>query len=552
MKDNKALILLGALLGTLLYSLDQLIVATAMPHIVRQLNGLSLYSWVFTAYMLTSTVTIPIYGKLSDVFGRRGLYILGIVLFLVGSLMSGLSQNMTQLVLFRALQGIGGGAMMVNTVAIIGDIFSPAERGRWQGLNMGMYGVATVLGPILGGWITDSLSWRWVFFVNIPVGILALGIVAVSMPRVARLVKEYSIDYLGALLIGAGLVPLLLALVWGGDQYPWASWQIILLLCTAICFLVAFVLAERRAREPILSLSLFRNKAFTISVAVFFVTVMGMYGCLMYIPLFAQGVVGVSATNSGLILMPMMIGLILASVICGQIVSMTGKYKVLTIIGMIVTVLGMALFIQIGVNTTNLGLSWRMVVLGIGIGSGMPIFTTVVQSAFGQERLGEVTAGAQLFKNLGGTVGTAVLGGIMNSQLSGQLPNIQGDPFVATLRQLDPTTLTKIDANSIQGFLSVDGQAQMRARLAEAPQAMQSQLLDGYDHFLNTIKIAFSYSIDHVYVVATVLMFAALLLVFFLPEIPLRKGRHLASEETALGRGNEMAAQTDPNDRSKL
>ena len=552
MKNNKALILLGALLGTLLYSLDQLIVATAMPHIVRQLNGLSLYSWVFTAYMLASTVTIPIYGKLSDTFGRRGLYILGIVIFLLGSLLSGFSQNMTQLILFRALQGIGGGAMMVNTVAIIGDIFPPAERGRWQGLNISMSALATVLGPILGGWITDNFSWRWVFFVNIPVAILAIGVVAVSMPRIARKVKESSIDFRGALLIAIGLVPLLLALVWGGDRYPWASWQIVVLLCTAGCALFAFVLVERKAREPILSLSLFKNKAFTISVLAIFLTMIGLYGSLIYVPLFAQGVVGVSATNSGLILMPMMIGLMLASILCGQIVSVTGKYKVLTIIGMIITVIGMALFIQIGVNTTNAGLSWRMVLLGIGLGSGMPIFTTVAQSAFGQERLGEVTAGTQLFKNIGGTVSTAILGGVMNSQLSSQLTNIQNDPFVATLKQLDPAALTKIDVNTIQGFLSVDGQAQIRGMIAEAPQAMQSQLSASFDHFLDTIKIAFSHSIDHVYIISAILMFVALVLVFFLPQIPLRKGRRSASEQTELEMGVEMGTTTEPKDKSEL
>lgn len=550
-KNSRALILLGAMLGTLLFSLDQLIVATAMPHIVRQLNGLSLYSWVFTAYMLASTVTIPIYGKLSDTFGRRGLYILGIVIFLLGSLLSGFSQNMTQLILFRALQGIGGGAMMVNTVAIIGDIFPPAERGRWQGLNISMSALATVLGPILGGWITDNFSWRWVFFVNIPVAILAIGVVAVSMPRIARKVKESSIDFRGALLIAIGLVPLLLALVWGGDRYPWASWQIVVLLCTAGCALFAFVLVERKAREPILSLSLFENKAFTISVLAIFLTMIGLYGSLIYVPLFAQGVVGVSATNSGLILMPMMIGLMLASILCGQIVSVTGKYKVLTIIGMIITVIGMALFIQIGVNTTNAGLSWRMVLLGIGLGSGMPIFTTVAQSAFGQERLGEVTAGTQLFKNIGGTVSTAILGGVMNSQLSSQLTNIQNDPFVATLKQLDPAALTKIDVNTIQGFLSVDGQAQIRGMIAEAPQAMQSQLSASFAHFLDTIKTAFSHSIDHVYIISAILMFVALVLVFFLPQIPLRKGRHSASEEAELEMGVGMGAKTDPKDKSE-
>lgn len=551
--SSRAFILLGALLGTLLFSLDQLVVATAMPQIVRELNGLSQLSWVFTAYMLTSTVTIPIYGKLSDVFGRRGSYILGIAVFLVGSILSGISQNMTELILFRALQGIGGGAMMVTAVAIVGDIFSPAERAKWQGLNMGMYGIATIAGPVLGGWLTDNFSWRWVFYINIPIGILAIVIAAAYMPRIARRVQDRAVDLPGALLIATGLAPLLLALTWGGDKYPWASWQVVVLLFVAVSALFTLVLVEQKTHDPILSLSLFKNKTYTISIMATFLTHSGLYGALLYIPLFAQGVIGMSATNSGLILMPMMIGLISASVLSGLIVSGTGKYKVLTIIGMIVTVLGMALLVQIGVKTTNIALSWRMVILGIGMGVGMTIFITMVQSAFGQEKLGEVTAGYQLFRNIGGTVGTAILGGVLNSQLASQLASIQSDPFIAMLKQLDPAAaLTKIGVNTIQGFLSKDGQAQIRAMIAKAPQDMQSQLSTSFDHFLNTIKTAFSHSVDHVFIISTILMVAALVLVFFLPQIPLRRGKHSALEEAELESGTEIGTQTDSKDRPQL
>ena len=545
-KNSQVFIIVGVMLGTLLYSLDQLIVATAMPQIVRELHELSQLSWVFTAYMLTSTITIPIYGKLSDIFGRRGLYIIGIVIFLSGSILSGISQNMTELIIFRGLQGIGGGAMMVNTIAIIGDIFVPAERGKWQGLNMGVYGLATIAGPLLGGWITDNFSWRWVFFINIPIGIIAIGIVAACMPRIVHKVKDRAIDFLGALLITVGLVPLLLALVWGGSQYPWLSWQIILLFVVAVCGLLAFILSEHKAREPILSLSLFKKKAFTISIVVTFLTMIGLYGSLLYIPLFAQDVIAVSATNSGLILVPMMIGMIIASVTGGQIVSRTGKYKVLTIISLIVTVVGMAFFINIGLSTNNIGLSLRMVVLGIGLGIGMPIFTTIVQSAFGQERLGEVTANTQLFKNIGGTFSTAVLGGVMNNQLTGQLSNIQNDPFVAMLKQLNPAAAsTKIDVNTIQGYLSPEGQSQIKAMIAKAPQASQGQLLDSFNHFLSVSKNALSYSMDHVFVIATIFMFVALVLVFFLPQITLRKSKHTALEEAELEIGEELGAQSD-------
>lgn len=545
-KNSQVFIIVAVMLGTLLYSLDQLIVSTAMPQIVRQLNGLSQYSWVFIAYMLTSTITIPIYGKLSDIFGRKGLYIIGIIIFLLGSTLSGISQNMTELIIFRGLQGIGGGAMMVNTIAIIGDIFVPAERGKWQGLNMGVYGLATIAGPLLGGWITDNYSWRWVFFINIPIGIIAIGIVAAYMPRIVHKVKDRAIDFLGALLITVGLVPLLLALVWGGSKYPWVSWQIILLFVIAVCGFFAFILVERKAREPILSLSLFKKKVFTISIVITFLTVIGLYGSVMYIPLFAQDVVGVSATNSGLILVPMMVGLIIASITGGQIVSRTGKYKILTIISLIVTVVGMALFINIGLSTTNMGLSLRMVGLGIGLGIGMPIFTTIVQSAFGQERLGEVTASTQLFKNLGGTFSSAVLGGVMTSQLTGQLPNIQNDPFMATLKQLNPAYASvKIDVNTLQGFLSPQGQSQIKAMIAQAPQASQGQLLDSFNHFIIISKNALSYSMDRVFIVSSIFIFVGLILVFFLPQIPLRKSKHTALEEAELEIGEELGAQSD-------
>lgn len=523
-RKGRLYILASAMLGTLLFSLDQLIVATAMPQIVRDLNGLAQLSWVFTAYMLTSTIGVPIFGKLSDIFGRRRFYIFGIAVFLLGSVLAGLAHDMLQLIAFRALQGIGGGAMMVNSVAIIGEIFPPAERGRWQGLNMSMNGLATIAGPVLGGWVTDSLSWRWVFFINVPIGLLAIAIAAVSMPKLARRIARPAIDLAGALLVAAGLVALMLALVWGGSEYPWASWPVVALLVAALGTLGAFVLVERRAREPILSLGLFKNRAYAISVATIFLTMIGLYGAILYLPLFAQDVIGVSATNSGVILMPMMIGLIATSVLGGQIVSRTGKYKGVMIVGMLVTVLGMVLFSFIDSNTTSAGLALRMVVLGAGLGVGMPVLTTVAQSAFGAERLGEVTAGTQLFKNIGGTVSTAVLGGVMNSQLASRLTAAQGDPFLSTLHQLNPGgALTKVDAHSMQAFLSTQGQAQIRAMINQAPQGIQGQLVTQFDHFLAMLKSALSYAIGHVYIVSAGLMIVALILVFVLPEIPLRK-----------------------------
>ena len=532
MKNKRGIILLGVLLAMLLSALDQTIVATAMPQIVREMNGLSQLSWVFTAYMLASTVTIPIYGKLSDMFGRRGLFMTGVAIFLFGSILSGIAQNMTQLIFFRGLQGIGAGAIMVNSFAIIGELYSPAERGKWQGIMGGVFGLATIVGPLLGGWLTDNFSWRWVFYVNIPIGIIAIAILAAAMPKIVHDVKGRSVDFAGAILITAGLVPVLLAFVWAGSRYPWGSWQVISLLCFGAAALLAFGLVERKAHEPVLSLDLFKNKVFAISAATVFLTSMGMFGAIVYITVFAQGVIGVSATNSGFILMPMMLGLMFSSTISGQIVSRTGKYKILTVTGVTVVMVGMLLFSRLSVNTTQAELSWRMVLLGLGLGVTMPVFMIAVQSAFSIERLGEVTAGTQLFRNVGGTMGAAVLGGIMNSQLASRFTNLGNDPFVAAIKKLNPNVaLGKLDANSIQGLLSATGQSQVRGMLAQAPPALRSQLTSSFDSFLNNIKVAFSNSLDYVFVVGAVLMAVAVVVVLFLPEIELRRSNRRAAVE---------------------
>ena len=328
----------------LLSSLDQTIVSTAMPTIVQELHGLEHISWVFTAYMLGSTVTVPIYGKLSDIFGRRSLYLIGIGVFLVGSMLCGLSQNMAQLILFRGLQGIGGGAMMVNSFAIIGDIFPPSERGKFQGYIGGVFGLSSIAGPLLGGWITDNASWRWVFYVNIPLGIIAIAVLASTLPKIAAHTRDKKIDWWGGLFILTTLVPLLLSLVWGGSVYQWSSWQIISSLVVAIVSLAIFIRIEKSTANPILSLQLFQNKVFLVSVCALFLTSMGMFGAIIYIPIFSQGVIGGSATHAGLVLTPMMLALITASAISGQIISRTGKYKMLAIVGTAITVAAYFIF----------------------------------------------------------------------------------------------------------------------------------------------------------------------------------------------------------------
>lgn len=549
---SKITIMIGVILAMLLSALDQTIVATAMPNVVRELNGLEHLSWVFTAYMLASTVIIPIYGKLSDMFGRRGLYLLGIFVFLLGSVLSGTSHSMTQLIIFRAIQGLGGGMMMVNSTAIIGDIFPPAERAKWQGVLGGIFGLAAVAGPFLGGWLTDNWGWRSIFYINVPLGLLAMVILATALPKIIPEIKQRSIDFAGSATLTLGLVPLLLGFVWGGNQYAWGSGEILGLFAGAVVMLIAFIFIESKAKEPILSLDLFKNRAFLVSVLVTFLTAMGMFGAILYIPLFSQGVIGVSATNSGVILLPMMVGLVVASIVSGQIISRTGRYKWLAIIGMAITTIGMYLFSKMTAGTTNAELIRNMAITGIGMGVTMPIFTIVVQSAFDHSRLGEVTAASQLFRSIGGTVGTAVLGSVLNSQLTKQFASIGQEPFLQTLQQTGiKLPFTSFNANALQGLLVPDGQKAIVAMLSKAPVTLQAQLMAGFDHFLTAIKIGFSNSISQVFLVGAILMLAAFVLVFFLPVITLRKTQKSAFVEA----GQELEAefgQMDPENEPEL
>ncbi len=426
-KNQKLLVMLGLMLAMFLAALDQTIVSTAMPRIVQELNGLEHLSWVFTVYMLASTVVIPIYGKLSDMYGRKKFIISGILIFLVGSVLSGLSQNMLQLIIFRAIQGAGAGAIFANSFAIIGDLFTPRERGKWQGLFGGVWGIASVLGPNLGGWLTDNASWRWGFFINIPVGILALLAVIFLLPKIAPNLKSKSIDFIGAGLLSLGIISLLLGFVWGSNQVP--------LLLSAAVFLSAFIFVEKKVNEPILPLDLFKNPIFSVAMIIIFLTSIGMFGVILYLPLFAQLVLGVTATHSGVIITQMTVGMIVSSIVVGQLVSRTGHYKLIAIFGLGLTVVSLFLLSRMSVMTTQMELAMRMVATGIGLGTTFPVFNMCVQNAFDHTRIGVVSASTQLFRSIGGTIGVAILGGVLNFKLA-SFPVKDAQAFSASITQV--------------------------------------------------------------------------------------------------------------------
>jgi len=505
---------LGAvMLGMLLGSLDQTIVGTAMPKIVNDLNGFQRYSWVITAYLVASTAMMPIFGKISDIFGRKWLYMLGIATFLLGSMLSGLSQSMEQLIVFRAIQGLGAGMMTPIAMAIIGDIFPPAERGKYQGLIGAVFGLAVIVGPQLGGFITDNIGWRWVFYVNLPVAILAFTVVFLVFPSHTAMHKRHSIDWLGSAALIGSVVPLLMALSLGStnpdnsNSYAWTSPQIVGLFALAIVFGGAFLFIQSRAAEPTIPLDLFRNRIFNVSMIIVFLTSMGMFGAVLYIALFVQDVLMQSATNSGLVLTPMMIGVILVSIISGYLMSRTGHYKILAIVGTFGVLVGLYLLSTMTVSTDNGTLVRFMIVLGLGLGTSMALFTIVVQNAFPVDRLGVVTASLAFFRSIGGAVGVAVLGSAMNNRFASEFQTgLQSLPVA--LRQ----SLAAANPTQLMNAGDSDLRAQMGAQAAAAVESVRAA--------------AIAPGIAEIFLIGAGLVAVAFVASFFLREIPLRKTRH--------------------------
>jgi EmrB/QacA subfamily drug resistance transporter len=424
---GNVLVSIGALLlGMLLAALDQTIVSTALPTIVSDLGGLEHLSWVVTAYLLASTAATPLWGKLGDQYGRKRLFQIAIVIFLIGSALCGMAQNMPELIAFRALQGLGGGGLMVLSMAIVGDVVSPRERGRYQGLFGAVFGATSVLGPLLGGVFTEHLSWRWVFYVNLPVGVVALAVIATAL-RIPRKSTRHVIDYLGTFLIASVATCLVLVASLGGTTWGWGSPQIIGLAVLGVLLAVLFVLVEQRAAEPVLPLKLFRVRTFALAAVISFIVGFAMFGAMTYLPTFLQVVQGVSPTMSGVHMLPMVAGMLLSSTGSGQIVSRTGRWKVFPIAGTGVTALGLLLLHQLDENSATGEMSVYFFVFGLGLGLVMQVLVLIVQNAVSYEDLGVATSGATFFRSIGASFGVAIFGTVFASRLGDKLAHaLQG------------------------------------------------------------------------------------------------------------------------------
>ena len=445
-------VLPGLLVTILLAFLDNLIVSTAMPRIVGELGGLNHLSWVITAYILTMTISTPLYGKLGDLYGRKKFFVGAIVIFLVGSALCGMAQNMGELIAFRALQGLGAGGLMVGVFAIIGDLVPPRDRGKYQGYFAALMGVATIGGPLVGGLITDNLSWRWAFYVNLPLGIVALAMIVTRL-HLPVLRREHKVDWLGAALLSVATTAVILVTSWGGTQYDWDSPAIIGLALLGIVTAVWFVLVERRVVEPILPLSLFRNRNFALSSAIGFFVGLALFGATAFLPLYQQTVQGASATNSGLLLIPLMLASMVTSVVSGQVITKTGHYRAFPIVGGALMTVGVFFLSRLDTETSRFDSALFMVALGLGMGCLMQVTMLLAQNSVEAKDMGVASSTSTFARSIGGAFGVALFGAIFTAHMNTGLAAAGASGVSVGAGQIDPATLSSLRPDVLAGVL---------------------------------------------------------------------------------------------------
>ena len=500
---------MGVMLALLLAALDQTIVGTALPRIVAELNGLDRYSWLITGYLVASTVVVPIAGKMGDLFGRKPFLIAGMAGFVAASALCGLSQDMNQLIVFRIVQGLFGGMLFASAFTVLADIFPPAQRARMQGLFGGVFGLSSIVGPVVGGYITDHLGWRWVFYVNLPVGVLGVLIVALFLPFVRTKASWRDIDVWGSAALAAGLIPVLIALSVAKDQ-GWTSFEVLGLLAFGAAMLIGFFIIEQRVREPIVPFQLFKNRVFAVSMIVGFLSALGMFGMIIFVPLETQGVLGVSVTNSGLLLTPMMLGLIVASVLTGNLMVRIKHYHYFGTVGAALMMIGIYLIAQTTPSTSQATLTAAIVIVGAGLGITFPLYINAVQSALPLHYLGVGSSQIQFWRNIGGTVSSAILGSLLAQRLPGAIQE-----QVAKVHLPAGFSLPSGEASNPNALFNPAAIAATKAKLP-------AQAAPLFDQLMHAVREALAVTLHDLFLVATVLVGLALIASLFMPDVPLR------------------------------
>ena len=509
---RKVSIMIAVMAAMFFAAINQTIVSTAMPRIISILDGMDYYTWTINIYLLTSTIATVLVGKLSDMYGRKPFLLIGILLFMAGAFLTGTSSDVFQFIAYRGIQGIGAGIIQSSSFTSVGDLFSPRERGKWMGFMTAVFGFSSVLGPTLGGYLVDHLDWHWLFWIFLPLGIVAFVMIMMLFPKVER-GSAQSIDYWGSLLMTTTIVPLLLAFSWAGTTYAWGSVQILGLLTASVVSGLLFIFAESKVENPILPLHLFKNSVVTISNIIGFIMNFGMMGALVYLSFFVQGVLGISPTYAGYVTMPMSIVMVISSAVTGQLIAKKGKYKQFALIGVPIMVAGVAIMVFMN-NVPMAVLS--MIIFGFGLGVGMPVFSLATQNAVPHQELGVVTASMQLFRNLGGTIGIAVMGTVMSNNLVKNLQAAMQSPSAPDFSKLDPKVSEQMLAfANPQTLMNKPLIEQTQAGLPADAQVLFAQMIQGF-------RDALGATLSTVFLTGALVLVVAFVLVFFLKELPLR------------------------------